>query len=400
MTLISINKRKPAMRKLALFSMGFRVFFLGAAVFSLASTALWMAVYVAHLNIDTQPLAASQWHAHEMIYGFSLAVIAGFLLTAIVNWTGVQTIQGPKLAGLFALWLIARVLLLCGNKYLIEAAIFDCFFNLLLVLSVTLPVIKTRNLGQLGIVFNLTLFSIGNICFYLGALGVLASGVHWGIYGGLYLIVALILKIGSRVFPVFVRNGVDQPGQITTPPWVAPSSFLLLILLFINEVFINYQAISGYLAAALFLINTCRLAAWHTHQFWSKPLLWSLYLSFVFITLGFLLLALSSFIGISKVLALHAFAYGGIGFATLGMMSRVTLGHTGRSIRNSPVLMTLALRILLLGAVFRIALPVLHQELYVLWISLAQVLWFTAFAIYLFCHSKMLLAPRIDGQPG
>src|SRR5690606_7357051 len=126
---------------LALFNLGFRPFFLGAGIFALLAMSAWMANYILPLSLPLESISAMQWHAHEMLYGYGLAVIAGFLLTAVKNWTGVQTLHGKPLLGLLAIWMIARLLLLCGTAYLMLAALADLLFGLLLMVAVVVPII-------------------------------------------------------------------------------------------------------------------------------------------------------------------------------------------------------------------------------------------------------------------
>jgi len=386
----------------SLFNLGFRPFFLGASVFAVLTVAQWMAIYVFGMPMSIGTLTLSQWHAHEMIYGYSLAVISGFLLTAVKNWTGIHTLHGKSLAlaGLFSLWALARLLFMLGTPFIHLAASFDLSFVACLFMAVTQPIIRTKNWRQLGILSKVLLLGAGNVCFYLGASGLLQEGVYWGVYGGLYAVISLILLMGGRVIPGFIERGVGYPVQLFNSRRLALASLLLFLPFFIVEVFMPGKIISGYLAAGLFLINAARLIGWHTPGIWKKPLLWGLYLAITFIVVGFLLFALSVFAGVSRFPALHAFAYGGIGIITLAMMGRVALGHTGRSIHDPPALLTGSLLALTAGAIIRVGLPLVAMENYVLWIALSQVLWMIAFALYAIAYAPFLIKPRIDNQPG
>lgn len=400
MTLVQINRKPPDIKTFALLNLGFRPFFLGASIFSMVSIAMWMLVYVFNFSLPTQPLSSMQWHAHEMIYGFSMAVISGFLLTAIMNWTGVQTIRNWKLLAVFLLWLIARILFLFGTRFVAVAAIFDIVYMLCLMYAVSQPIVAAKQWKQLGILSKLLLLMLCNIAFYCGVFGVLAYGVYWGIYGGLYLIISFILVIGSRVMPAFISNGVGYPVEITNSRLLSIGSLVLFLLFFINQLFVGNQTFLGYVSLGLFVVNSLRLFKWHTQGIWRKPLLWSLYLSFVFINLGFLLFALTAFIRLSPFLAIHSFAVGGIGLATLSMMSRVSLGHTGRRIGMPPPFTSYALLILTIGVFARVALPLLDQGHYATWIMLSQILWIAAFGLFFMIYSRMLMSPRVDGQEG
>ena len=384
----------------ALFNLSFRIFFLGAGVFSIISISLWSAMFIFRFSLPVEAMTSSQWHAHEMIYGYAMAVIVGFLLTASKNWTGIKTLHGKPLATLFGLWAAARLLFLTGTPFLELAGLFDIAFSIMFIASLSYPIIKAKQWKQLAIVSKVLFLACFNILFYLGALGVLAQGVFWGVYGGLFLVISLILTLGRRVLPFFIEKGVDENVEVSNSKWLDLSNLVLFLSFTVNEVFFNQAPLSAYLALILFVINARRLIGWYTPGIWKKPLLWSLYLSFWFICLGFALYVASHFLGINKFLAIHAFAYGSIGVMTLGMMSRVALGHTGRGIQTPPPAIAYALGILLGGAVIRVLLPLLDSQRYLLWIGLSQALWLISFIIFIWVYLPILSKPRIDGRPG
>lgn len=384
----------------ALFNLGFRPFFLGASIFSVVSVFLWMGVFVFQLPLQFKEINMYQWHAHEMVYGYSVAVIAGFLLTAVKNWTGEQTLYGPGLCGLFLLWAIARILFLFGTSFIFIAAFFDMLFMLCLIAAIAYPIVKTRQWRQTGILAKLILLTLGNGLFYLGAAGLIEQGIYWGIYGGLLLIIGLILTLGRRVIPFFIEGGVGYPVYLVNYKWIDRLSLVLLLAFFIFFVFIGNRQISAYISLALFFITTIRLFGWHTPGIWKKPLLWSLYISFIFIDIGFLLFAVSDLLNQPIMLAFHAFSYGGIGIVTLAMMSRVSLGHTGRDIHSPPAVLTLSFVLLVLGGLCRVLLPIIDMNHYVTWILLSQIFWSVAYLIFVIAYARILIKPRIDGQFG
>jgi uncharacterized protein involved in response to NO len=342
---------------MTLFNLSFRPFFLGAGIFSVLSISLWSAIYLFQVSLPIQSLSVSQWHAHEMIYGYGLAVIAGFLLTAVKNWTGVQTLAGKPLLFLFSLWAAARLLWLFGTSYLILAGILDVLFSLILLFTVSHPISKANQFKkQIAIVSKLVLLTTFNILFYLGALGILDQGVFWGLYGGIYLIIALVLTMGRRVVPFFIEMGVGYPVTLFNSKWIDISSLVLLLLFLVVELFLDYPQLSAYLALGLFIVNSARLVGWHT--------------------------------------------VGGIGTITMSMMSRVALGHTGRDISNPPKIVGYALGIILLGTIFRVIVPLFETGHYTLWIAISQFLWITSFLMFTITYLPILTKPRIDGQPG
>lgn len=396
----TMNKTNTLLSNFPVFNLGFRIFFLGASVYSIIAILFWMGVYAFNLSLPIIGLSMFQWHAHEMIYGYSVAVIAGFLLTAVKNWTGIQTVHGLPLAAIFCLWLIARLLFLFGSTFINIAAVFDLLFIIAVIIAAAYPVIQARNWRQLGILAKLLLLGVFNSFFYLGYAGILDQGLHWGIYGGLYLVIGLILTLGGRVIPFFTEGGVGYEVKLYNPKWTTLSGLLVFLVFFISELFLQNQTITGITATGLFIIYSVRLIGWYTFGIWKKPLLWSLHLAMLFINVGFLLFALSVYADISKFIAIHAFAYGGIGIITLGMMARVALGHTGRNINEPPAVVKYLLIIIVLGAVIRVFLPMLLPEQYLIWIICSQTLWLIAFLLFVIKYAPILVSARLDNQFG
>lgn len=386
--------------KIALLNLGFRPFFLGAAIFAIVSMTFWMGVYVFHHPLPITGISIFQWHAHEMIHGFAMAVIAGFLLTAVKNWTSVQTLYGFFLLGIFTLWLLARILFLFGTPLIFLAGFFDLLFALCLMGSIINPIVKVKQWKQLGIIVVLVLLAAANGCFYLGAAGVMDRGIFIGIYGGLFLIVGLILLISRRVVPFFVEFGVGYPVKLFNSKWLDLSIIVLFGAFLLAEILVENRWMAALAAMGLFVANSARLVGWHTSGIWKKPLLWSLFVSLIFINLGFFLLALSAFLDLPRIAVIHTFGVGGIGVIILSMMARVTLGHTGRNVQEPPKTVAIALVVLIIGAIVRIATPLVAGSHYVIWVAASQILWIVAFLIFIVTYLPMLTRPRVDGQFG
>ncbi len=384
----------------ALFNLGFRPFFLFAAVFSLVSLLIWGGVYVYGWPAPRATVAPMQWHAHEMIFGYAMAVVAGFLLTAVRNWTHIPTLSGVKLALLLILWLAARMWMLLAPGQMLPVLVLDVGFNLALAVAIAIPLMRARQTKQLGIVSKIVLLGLANALFCLGALGLLDHGVRWGLYSGLYLILSLIFVMARRVVPFFIERGVGYPVQLTNRTWVDRSSLVLLLLFWIADVFLEQPVLAGALAAGLFVVHAVRLADWHTPGVWTKPLLWVLFLGYGAAISGFLLKALTPVVALSPYLAVHAFAVGGIGLMTVGMMARVALGHTGRSIQEPPKVLVPIFLLLALSFVARVLLPLFDGAHYVLWVGVSQALWLGAFGLFALTYGPILIRPRVDGQPG
>ena len=382
----------------AVLNLGFRPFFLGAVLLAIVSMGLWVGVFSAHLVLDFTLVASPQWHAHEMLYGYAMAVIAGFLLTAVKNWTGQPMPRGWPLGGLVLLWLLARLIWLGGSSLVFPAALADLVFNLALIIAICRPIIRVKQWRQLGIVAKLLLLTVGNSLFYLGVLQSLPELITLSLYGALLLIIALILTIGRRVIPFFVRSalGVELPNS----RWLDALSLVGLLLFFIMELVSPDHRIGQIAAFIVFLVNAIRLLRWHVPAIWKRPMLWSLYLAFWCITLGFLMFALSPVLGFSRLLAVHALALGGIGLITLAMMGRVAVGHTGRDLSNPPPHYLLALLCLLAAILCRVVLPLIFPMHYLTLLQVSGGFWLAGFLIFLLGYGVILLTPRPDGKDG
>jgi uncharacterized protein involved in response to NO len=384
----------------AVLGLGFRPFFAVAALFSILATAGWVGAWLLGLEWPGGNMAAMTWHAHEMIFGYAMAVVAGFLLTATRNWTGVQTLRGIPLLLLVCCWLSARVLLALGDTVpLTWAAGVDCLFNTLLLAAVACPVIRVRQYRQIGILSKVALLLVANLLFYAGVLGLFPPGTRAGLYTGVYMIMALVLVMARRVLPFFIEKGLGVPA-LQNHAWLDVASLLLFLVFWIVDVWRPDSAPVAALAILLFLLHGMRLAGWYRPGLMRVPMLWVLFLAYLALVLGFALKAAVLLFGLSPMLALHAFTYGGIGLFTLGMMVRVTLGHTGRNILEPPATVTVMFVLLASGALVRVLLPLLDPVHHTFWIALAECFWILPFGLFLVSFLPMLLQPRIDGLPG
>jgi uncharacterized protein involved in response to NO len=398
---IQINKSNQAdVKQLALFNLGFRPFFLGAGIFATVSIALWLYVYIFHGSLTITHITISQWHAHEMLYGYGMAVVTGFLLTAVKNWTGIQTLYGKPLMALFMLWCVARMLFLFGTAFLPWAAVADMLFGIFLIGAITRPIIQAKQWKQLAVVSKVILLWVGNLVFYLGCFGILTSGMLYAINGAVLLFISLILMIGRRVIPFFIERGVETKIQLKQYKWLDISILVVFIALFINTIFIQMADATSLLAWVLFALNGYRLCNWHAIGIWRVPLLWSLYLSAWLINVGFLIYGLQAQYANLTILTLHLFTIGGIGLMTIGMMSRVALGHTGRDIRIPSRWMGLAFAGIVASVVFRSLVPMLSTQHYANWVLISGVLWILSFAVFIAVYTPILLKPRTDGAFG
>lgn len=381
-----------------LFAMGFRAFFALAGLSALALIALWNSMSNGSLHIDNY-FSGSTWHAHEMLLGYTTAVIAGFLLTAVRNWTGLQTVTPDQLASLCFLWIYGRVLPFYSEllpDVLIGAV--DFVFLPALAYFISKPILKTANYKNLVFIALLLLLAFGNGLIHAQVLGFMADSAALGLILVVTVIVAMILVIAGRVFPFFTERGLSGVICIRNPALDIAAvvvSLAVFALLMLN--------ISGTLlaivAVAAIVINIVRVAAWYNPRIWFVPLLWVLYVGYGWLILGFGLVSLAAFGLVPQSLALHAFTVGGIGILTLGMMARVALGHTGRALKTSNV-MALAFVLINLAALFRVLFPALLPAWYGGLVMVSTYCWLAAFSLFAFYYASILTAPRLDGQAG
>lgn len=383
-----------------LFKMGFRPFFLFAGVFAVAGMAQWTLIYSGLIKFNPVNLSVIQWHSHEMIFGYALAVIAGFLLTSVRNWTGQQTAVGSPLGWLLVLWVASRFAFAVGDSLVITGVLSNIAFMIGFIGNISIRIFQVRQWRQGGILVVLVLLTLSEIAVLAGLLRGQSGIVSFAIYFAFYLIVLLILIMGRRVTPFFIERGVGYPCTLK-------QSRLLDIMVIAGFALYACSVLAAFqpqLAAAFalitFFVQGLRLVNWHTPGIWGKPLLWSLYLSLVWVDVGLLMAGLTPWLHISRYLVLHAFAIGGIGFVTLSMMSRVSLGHTGRDVHNPPQIVSTSLVLIILAAFARVVLPIFWPETYAVWIVLSQLLWITAFVLFLIQYLPILIAPRVDGRPG
>ena len=388
-------------QKVAVFNSGFRIFFLSAGLFAVISMLLWLINYSLTLDAGIKAFFTVTWHAHEMIYGYTMAVVSGFLLTAVTNWTNRKTLTGKALSVMFIFWLLARFSAFLALENNIEIMfLFDSLFLIMLLTGISLPVIKSRQWSQVSILLVVLLILLSNSLFYADQLGLVTGAERVSLYAGFYLILLLVLILARRVIPFFIEKGVDNNFIPNNLIWIDKLVLPLFIVFIISDVFAISNWAVSLLAAILFVLNLVRLSNWYSHAIWSKPLLWVLILGYAFITLGFLLKAVAYVSDISDLIILHLFAVGGVSLITLGMMSRVALGHTGRNVFDPPAVVFWIFVSMVLAVVFRVLFPMIFDAYYLQWILLSQLFWIVAFALFFISYSTMLVKPRIDGRPG
>ena len=379
-----------------LFTLGFRIFFLLASLSALALLIVWQQVTQGTLA-NTTYFANTYWHAHEMLLGYSVAVIAGFLLTAASNWTGKITLQREGLVGLSLLWLYGRILPfyagLLPNEFI---ALVDFAFLPALTLVVGSALIQAKNYRNLVFVGLLSLLTVGNAFIHAQMLGFSSTSATIGINIALATIVLMILFIAGRIFPFFIERGL-KGVIVPRSPMLDYLSVGSAVVFFGLQAFIDSGVFLGLVALITAAFNAWRLAQWSIYRISFVPLLWILYLGYCWLIVGFVLNALAAWSWVSPSLALHAFTLGGIGTLTLGMMARVSLGHTGNALKASaPIVVAFVL--INLAAFFRVVMPLTFSAQQNVLFYLATLSWLGAFALFVAIYSPLLTKKRADDQ--
>ncbi|WP_088330974.1 NnrS family protein [Lacimicrobium sp. SS2-24] len=384
-----------------LWRLGFRPFFLFAALFSVLAIGWWGGMLSGFWGLA--PYGGSYfWHGHEMLFGFTAAVIVGFLLTAVQNWTGVPGINGWPLILLFSTWLTGRVVMLVNPPWPESVvAILDMLFLPLAAGFMAWPLIKVRQQRNLFFVPVLLIMAAANFMTHLTVLGVYAEGFHHGSYLMLMLITALICVIGGRVTPMFTANGTGTQ-KVSSLPWLDKSALASIWLLVFHWLFGGWlpdEAV-GIIAMVAGVLHFFRWIRWRVWVTFSVPLLWSLHLAYLFVPLG--LLALSGhYLGDMMPLstAIHLLTTGAIGSIIVAMMARVSLGHTGRKLHAHWLMSIMFVTVLLAGLVRTLGSWLWHSQIQSM-LLLSTLLWCFAFILFVLIYLPILTRPRIDGKPG
>jgi len=380
-----------------IFALGFRPFFLLAGWLAILLMAFWVPVFVGGVASDIY-YAQIDWHSHEMIFGYTVAVIAGFLLTAARNWTNTPTPSGLPLAGMGALWLVARILpilVAIFPRWLIAAA--DLAFLPTFAIGILVPLLQNNEKRNLIFLPLLAVLWSADLLVHADVLGLAPNLARKGVFLGLDVIILVIVIMGGRVIPFFTERALSVVlKRWRIVEWLSPVSVILFL---VAELFRPDSVTSASLAALAACANGARLAGWYTPRYWRVPLLWVLHLGYGWIVVGFYLKAGTALGLVPPQFTIHAFTVGGIGVLTLGMMARVSLGHTGRPLKVGAA-MTSAFVLINLAAVGRGLLPPFFPQFFSQLIVASGAFWIAAFTIFIIVYTPILIQPRVDGRPG
>ena len=379
----------------ALWALGFRPFYLLASAFAAISIGLWALQFAGLIG---QPyLQGPLWHAHEMLFGFTLAVVVGFLFTAGRNWSNLPTPTGLSLAALCALWVAGRVLVLTPFGW--AAAIVNAAFPLAAAIALAIPFVKSGNRRNYFFVGLLVLMSVAEMAVHLDQLGVLhvvPGGA--GIQVGLDAVLFIVAVMGGRVIPMFTNNGV--PGANATRRAALEKLALGSVLVLLAADVLQVQGAA--LAVLAGICAAAHLARWTLWQPWKTlraPLVWVLHAAYLWIPVHLVLRALAAGGLVTPSMATHALTVGAIGGLIIGMMTRTARGHTGRPLKADRYEVACYVMVLL-AALVRVFAPVAAPEYTINAVLCSAALWSAAFALYFVRYWPVLTRARIDGRPG
>jgi uncharacterized protein involved in response to NO len=373
----------------ALFSYGFRPFFLLGAAWAAISVPLWVWSYLAGSPIP----AHRDWHIHEMLFGFMGAVIAGFLTTAVPNWTGRMPVVGAPLAGLVALWVAGRLAMVAQFYIGVWAAVVDCAFLIVFAAVIWREVFAGGNWKNAPVCLLVSLLALANLGFHFNAaLGSSDIGQRLAVAAGL----VLIALIGGRIVPSFTRNWLMARGAVKLPAAFGLIDKLAMALTVVGAgawVAAPFEPFAGGLLVLAGLANLVRLVRWRGWQAHQEPLVWILHLGYGWLAAGQLLLGASLFVpSVPYSAGVHAVTAGAIGVMTLAVMTRASRGHTGHPLAADRV--TTAIYLCALGAAaFRVAAP-FDPGLMPVLMAVSAALWVLAFGGFALGYGPLLLRPR------
>ncbi len=377
------------------FSYGFRPFFLSASIFALIVIPIWMAILSGHITLDA-PFAPAVWHIHEMLFGYAAAVIAGFLFTAIPNWTGRMPVRGWPLAFLLVVWLLGR-LSVAGVFGLgaVSVMLIDGAFLAAIVVMVTIEITAGKNWRNLKVLAPVILLLLANITFHIESMQTGLAEISTRL--GFAAIIFLVMLIGGRIIPAFTRNWLVKQNSSALPAPFAKFDAIAILagaLSMAAWVLLPNIPLIGGMLITVALLHFFRLSRWQGHRTLPSPLLLMLHIAYAFVPAGILLLGLDS---ISErfdtyVAGLHLLGISAIGGITVAVMIRATLGHTGRPL-TAPITLILAFDLIIFAGIYRAFFP--NSEIAgISGIEVAATLWTIGFAIFVLKVGHWLVTPK------
>lgn len=395
---VTTRARKPVPRGIAsggpaVLSYGFRPFFLLAGIFAVVAMGTWIGALTLGWEVGGE-YGMLNWHAHEMLFGYTSAALAGFMLTAIPNWTGRLPVSGRPLLGLVLVWVAGRLAMAAPGVLGLPASTFlDALFLPLLAIIAGTEIIAGRNWRNLKILLGLTALSVADIAFHLSV--TFRGAAPEAARASVAIYVMLIVVVGGRIVPSFTRNWLVKAGSTRLPASFGRFDILatvgLLGALGLWTVFPT-SAVTASAAVGAALLHGARLSRWLGWQTVDEPLLLALHVAYAFVPLGMLAVAFAAIGWIADASALHVLTVGAIGGMTFAVMTRASLGHMGRVVTASATT-SCAYLALVLSAVLRPFAEVIPSQYHAL-LSLSGLCWLVAFGLFVTEYGPMLLLSR------
>jgi uncharacterized protein involved in response to NO len=340
------------------------------------------------------------WHSHEMIYGYAVAVIAGFLLTSARVWTGRETVYGTKLVAVVALWLLGRAAILGDAPWQLAGAL-DVAFLPVVAFAILVPIVASANWRNLGFPVLLLALALVNALWHLAPhVPALTATTPVLMQLSLDAVVLVVLTIGGRIIPAFTANAVGRE-LVRSPAWFDTGAFVIVAVSMVLAAVFPGQWPVAAIALLGGALTVLRMYGWGVSQTLSRPILWVLHLGWACVGLGLTARGMAWLAPsiLAPSIATHLLTIGGVGVLTLGMMGRVSLGHTGR-VLVLPVSALAAIVLLTIAILARVVVPLLLPSWHVPGLLIAAAAWSAAFTLYLYGYFTILISPRVDGRPG
>ena len=388
--------------RFALFDYGFRPFFLLCGCYALLIAPLWLFRF-AHASVPFGSLPGVYWHAHEMLFGFVVAAIAGFLLTAVPSWTGSRGFAGRPLMLMVALWLAGRVAMFTvGSVPFWLTAVAELALLPMLLVLLAPPILRARNR-------NLPILAVVTILWLIDAtfMRALQSGDLLLAAGAtrisIDLVLLLVTVIGGRIVPAFTANALRAAGSDTAPVtrnWLEAIAIGSVVAIVVCDLFWPDTRAAGVLAAVAAAAHAARLAGWKSFRLGREPILWVLHVAYAWVPVGLALKGAWLLGGLAFAAKWqHALTFGAFATMILAVMTRASLGHTGRPLVVAPSIAA-AYLILTLGGLLRVFGAALFPSNYLWTLTIAGLCWTVAFLIFVIVYAPLLMSPRADGRQG
>jgi len=383
------------LKEIPIFSSPFRILFLLTTISAFLMPALWISFFTGKTVYSGTTINALNWHIYEMIFGFGGSLLAGFLLTSSSNWAGIKPYAGIHLVLMTLLWLLERVLILIPNvnPYLVVVigSLFTAYFLVLLVLQ-----LRNNSKNRKVFVPLIFIFLITKVLFLVASLTNEIHLIQITRQVALDVIRLIIVLITGRIIPFFMRKKIANL-QITMPIYLEKVSWYSVIIVQLLAYFFSQQMWISYLWLVVFTIHLMRQLYWKPWKCITKPMLWILHVAYLFLVLSFLQEGLKYYIPILQRTALHTFTAGAIGIFAIGMIARVSLGHTGRDIKANWFIVVIFISILI-GATLRVLVPIVWPNWYISSLHYSSGFWTFAFMLTLIKFTPVWFKPRPDAK--